>query len=77
MNSARWTLLNGDESSILELAALLGVKYKKTSTLDYAHSNIITILNEEGKVAYQQVGLGTDATQTLDVILREVSQPSH
>lgn len=72
MNPAEWTLLNGNESSVLELAALLGVKYKKTSALDYAHSNIITILNTEGEVAYQQVGLGVDPTQTIDVIEREV-----
>jgi protein SCO1/2 len=77
LNPAEWTLLNGEENAILELAALLGVKYKKTSALDYSHSNIITILNAEGEVAYQQVGLGTDPTRTLDIIAREVSKHSH
>ena len=76
LNPAEWTLLNGEENGILELAALLGVKYKKTSASDYAHSNIITILNAEGEVAYQQVGLGSDPTQTIDVILREVTKHS-
>ena len=76
MNAAEWTLLNGKESSVLELAALLGVKYKKTSAADYAHSNIITILNPEGEVAYQQVGLGVDPTPTIDVIVREVTKHS-
>lgn len=74
MDPAQWTLLNGDESNILELAALLGVKYKKTSTTDYAHSNIITILNAEGEVTYQQVGLGGDPTQTIDVIVKEATK---
>lgn len=76
MSPAGWTLLNGKENSILELAALLGVKYKKTGASDYAHSNIITILNAEGEVAYQQVGLGSDPTQTIDVIVREVTKNS-
>ena len=76
MNPAEWTLLTGKESGTLELAALLGVKYKKTSASDYAHSNIITIINPEGEVAYQQVGLGGDPTQTIDVILREVTKHS-
>jgi protein SCO1/2 len=76
LNPAEWTLLNGEENSILELAALLGVKYKKTSAADYSHSNIITILNAEGEAAYQQVGLGADPTQTIDVIVREVTNHS-
>jgi protein SCO1/2 len=76
LNPAEWTLLNGEQNSILELAALLGVKYKKTSASDYAHSNIITILNAEGEVAYQQVGLGADPTPTIDVIVREVTKHS-
>ena len=74
MNPAEWTLLNGTESSVLELAALLGVKYRKTGAADYAHSNIITVLNADGEVAYQQVGLGADATQTVDVIEREATK---
>lgn len=74
LNPAGWTLLNGEENAILELAALLGVKYKKTSASDYAHSNIITILNADGEVAYQQVGLGGDPTQTINVILKEVTK---
>jgi protein SCO1/2 len=76
MNPAEWTLLNGKENGTLELAALLGVKYKKTSASDYAHSNIITIINAEGEVAYQQVGLGADPTQTIYVIVREVTRHS-
>jgi protein SCO1/2 len=54
----RWVLLSGDENSILELAALLGVKYKKESETDYAHSLVITVLNKKGEVVQQQVGLG-------------------
>lgn len=68
MSADEWTLLNGGEGDVLELAALLGVKYKKTGPADYAHSNIITVLDENGEIAYQQTGLGSDAVKTIEVI---------
>lgn len=68
LDKGRWTLLHGDKGDILELAALLGVRFKKTTDKDYAHSNIITVLDEEGVIAHQQEGLGTKPTQTLEAI---------
>ena len=68
MSNDEWSLLHGQEGDILELAALLGVKYKKTSASDYAHSNIITVLDQQGEIAHQQTGLGSDASRTIQVI---------
>lgn len=68
MNADEWTLLNGSEGDVMELAALLGVKYKKTGPADYAHSNVITVLDQHGEIAYQQTGLGSDAARTIEVI---------
>jgi protein SCO1/2 len=55
-----WTLLRSTEDDILELAALLGVKYKKESSGQFAHSNLITVLNEKGEIIFQQAGLNND-----------------
>jgi len=55
-----WTLLHGQSDDILELAALLGVKYKQEASGQFAHSNIITVLNREGEIVTQVVGLGQD-----------------
>lgn len=63
-----WTFLNGQDDDILELAALLGVKYKKTSETDYAHSNIISVLNPQGEIVHQQEGLNIDPTATVEAI---------
>lgn len=68
MDKEQWTLLNGAEGDILELAALLGVKYKKTTANDYAHSNIITVLNKKGEIVHQQEGLSQDPTETIKAI---------
>jgi protein SCO1/2 len=52
-----WTLLTGGPDDVQELAALLGVKYKKDARGQFAHSNLITLLNKEGEVVVQQSGL--------------------
>jgi len=54
LSDDQWTLLNGDQGDILELAALLRFKYKRVSDTDFTHSNMITVLNKEGEVAYQR-----------------------
>jgi protein SCO1/2 len=63
--AATWTLLHGESDDILELAALLGVKYKEEANGQFAHSNIITVLNAEGEIVHQLVGLGQDVTATV------------
>lgn len=57
-----WSLFQGGEDGALELAALLGVKFKKDARGQYAHSNVITILNAEGEIVFQQNGLNVDPT---------------
>jgi protein SCO1 len=64
----RWTLLHGDPGDILELAALLGVQYRRLADGEFVHSNLLTVLDAEGQVVHRQVGLGADPTPTLDVI---------
>ncbi|MFN3196325.1 MAG: SCO family protein [Chlorobiota bacterium] len=56
LNPEHWTMLSGTESNIRELAAVLGFKYKKSSLMDYAHSNLITLLNEKGEIVEQLEG---------------------
>jgi protein SCO1 len=62
LDNNKWTLLTGSEESILELAALIGFKYKKENDGQYSHSNIINILSEEGEIVYQHQGLNQDVT---------------
>ena len=65
-----WTLLRGESDDVLELAALLGVKYKEETNGQFAHSNIITLLNSEGEIVYQLIGLGQD----IKPIVRELEK---
>lgn len=54
---SQWTLLRGDDDAVAELAALLGVKYKQEADGQFAHSNLITILNAEGEIVHHRSGL--------------------
>ena len=65
LSPANWTLLHGAEDDVLELAALLGVKYKQEANGQFAHSNIITVLNADGEIVHQLIGLGQDVNATV------------
>lgn len=57
LSGENWTLLRGEPDDVREVAALLGVIYKKDANGDFAHSNLITVLNAEGEIVLQQPGL--------------------
>lgn len=52
----RWRLLTGSESGIRQLAAVLGVKYR-TESGGFSHSSTITVLDSEGVIRQQKIGL--------------------
>ena len=54
---AQWILLHGDDDAVRELAALLGVKFKQEADGMFSHSNLVTILNPEGEIVHQRLGL--------------------
>jgi protein SCO1/2 len=65
-----WTLLHGQPDDVLELAVLLGVKYKRAPQGGFAHSNLLTVLNKDGEIVYRHPGL----LQNLDEALRAIRQ---
>lgn len=71
LNDQNWTLLHGNQGDVLELAALLGVKYKRISDNDFIHSNIITLLNRQGEVVYQRIKLD-DTPDSMVKSIREL-----
>lgn len=48
------------EKSVRELAAVLGVTYSKDGKGGFAHSNVITLLDDEGRIRVQLNGLNAD-----------------
>jgi protein SCO1/2 len=70
--TAQWTLLRGLEDDVRELAALLGVNFRKDERGQYAHSNVITLLNAEGEVVHQQPGLNQSPQFILDALRKAI-----
>lgn len=57
VDTTRWHLISGTEEATRELANVIGVQYRKTSDGGFAHSSQITLLDRNGTVANQVVGL--------------------
>jgi protein SCO1/2 len=56
LSAENWTLLRGEPDDVLELAALLGLKFKEDANGQFAHSNVITILNAQGEIIWVERG---------------------
>jgi protein SCO1/2 len=77
LDTAHWTLLRGQGDDVRELAALLGVNYKQDARGQFAHSNVITLLNEKGEIASQLAGLNHKPEEIIRAIEElNLSQPS-
>ena len=72
LNPASWTLLTSKSDNVLELAALLGVRYRALPGGEFAHSNIISVLDETGVLVHQQNGLGPDLTENTIAMIDEI-----
>ena len=65
LGTDHWTLLTGQADDVRELAVLLGVNYQRDARGQFAHSNLITVLNAEGEIVHRQVGLNQEPAETL------------
>lgn len=74
MEDDQWVFLRSTEDNTREFAAVLAVNYKKISPIDFSHSNIISVFNTEGELAYQQEGLGVSYDETVAKIKEELAK---
>jgi len=65
-----WKLLHGDESMVRMLSVLLDIKYEKQSDGNFAHSNIISVLDQHGVIRARVDGLGADPSKALQTITK-------
>ena len=75
LDEKHWSFYNGDPDQVLELAALVGVRYKPMNNEndDIAHSNMITVLDKQGRIAYQVKGFEEDLQTVINVINAKVN----
>ena len=63
-----WTFATGNETDIREMAMLLGVQYRERSDGHYEHSNLITTLDTNGKIAVRTEGVTGDLSDAAEAI---------
>ncbi|MEX0662149.1 MAG: SCO family protein [Balneolaceae bacterium] len=72
LNIPEWHFITGNRSDIRELAMLLGVEYTKKGDGHFAHSNLVTVLDDEGKIIHRLEGLNQpvdEAAKYIETIL--------
>ena len=65
LGEGHWRLFTSDPDAVLELAAVLGVKFRPDGFGDFAHSNLITVLDTQGVVRHRQVGINQPPAETV------------
>lgn len=74
LSPKRWTLLRGAADDVRELAALLGINYRQDARGQFAHSNLITILDREGEIVHQVKGLNTAPDEAVKLLAKLVGE---
>jgi len=72
----RWTLLRADAATVREIAAVLGVRYKQNPDGNFAHSNLITLLDRKGAIEHRLKGLGAEPDPLVAAIRERARSPS-
>lgn len=60
-----WTLLHGSDEAVRTLSVLLNIQYEKDGEGNFSHSNIISVLDKQGKLAFQKEGLNANQKETI------------
>ena len=68
-----WQLLHGGEEETRELAAALGVRYRREVDGNFAHANIITVLDAHGQIVHQREDIGGDMTSLLNALIEHLT----
>lgn len=72
LNLLEWNFVTGKNSDIRELAMLLGVEYAKKSDGHFAHSNLVTVLNGEGRIIHRMEGLNQPVEEAARLIEKDL-----
>ena len=63
-----WTLLTGSESSVRNLAGVMGVNYKQMEDGGFSHSNVVVLWNENGEIISRIDKLNVDVTPMAEML---------
>ncbi len=67
LSAGRWTFLTAPDETVRQLAVALNFKYQLIDGL-FAHSNLIAVLDEEGRVVHREESLGADIMPVVNAL---------
>lgn len=70
-----WTLLHGDANTVRNLAAVLGVTYKRDEDGNFAHSVEVSLLDRDGTLLTQEGNLGAEKVNIIQAIRARSTPP--
>lgn len=73
LDADRWRLLASSDDDVRDLAALLGVKYARSSDGQIAHSALVVVIDRTGVVRYRQTEIEADGGR-LEAAVRSVAE---
>lgn len=68
MDSDNWVFLRGSEENTRDFASVLAVSYKRINPMDFSHSNIISVFDQNGVLSFQREGLDKDDSSIVEAI---------
>jgi protein SCO1/2 len=70
-----WTLFNGDAKAVRDLAAVLGVRYRRDDQGGFDHASVISLLNDKGEIVFQKLDATLDTGEFVGKI-EALDQPT-
>jgi protein SCO1 len=70
VDTSRWTLAHTDEAHVRQIAAALGVQYRKLPNGEYSHATSISVLDRQGRIVAQSSELGRVDDMLVDALKR-------
>lgn len=70
LGTEHWTLLHGSPEAVKRLAEKVGFQYSPGSDRQFGHTLVITILDQNGEIVFQQPGVGAFPDAAVDTLVR-------
>jgi len=68
LNIPNWHFMTSESANVRSLAMMLGVQYTKKSDGHFAHTNLVTVLDKQGRIAKRIEGLNQPMEKTAEEI---------
>lgn len=69
LDTSRWTLASGSDGDVRQIAAVLGVSYRKMGGGGFAHDSVLTVLDREGRTVARTDDPNPDLAPLRDAVV--------